>query len=104
AACFLGLSVLASNLLKSAHGRELVVGGFVCEATNASAPDNIRENVSIVTLPVVMEYKPQLRHALYEHRFCARAIAAWLGQHVGRSPELATSIDFLYDGSVRGLA
>jgi hypothetical protein len=107
-AMFVTLSVFGCNVLKSVHGRELLVGGFVCEVTNASAPDSLHQSVSIATLPVPMEYRQPIRHSLYDHRFCFRAIAAWLCNTLDSSQknkdELGDVVDFLYEGSLKGLA
>jgi hypothetical protein len=61
---------------RSVHGRELAVSPMECQINTQSAPD-ATDLSQIVTL-ISHGYVKSLRHGIYEHENCARAISDWI--------------------------
>jgi hypothetical protein len=55
---------------------ELAISPMECQIDTQSAPDAI-DLPRIVTL-VCQSYVKSLRHGIYEHQLCARAVADWV--------------------------
>jgi hypothetical protein len=81
-ATFAGFVVFTLLLLgvlmvsRSVHGRELARSPMECQINTQSAPDAI-DLSQIVTL-VSRSYVKSLRHGIYEHENCAKAISDWV--------------------------
>jgi hypothetical protein len=69
----LGVVLLLS---RSVHGRELPIAPMECQINTQSAPDAV-DLSKIVTL-VSQNYVKSLRHGIYEHENCAKAISDWI--------------------------
>jgi hypothetical protein len=68
------LGVLAVSRL--VYGRELAVSPMECQINTQSVPDAV-DLSQIVTL-VSHKYVRALRHGIYEHDYCAKAISDWV--------------------------
>jgi hypothetical protein len=60
---------------RSVHGRELALSPMECQINTQSTPDAVSLS-KIVTL-VRRTYVKSLRHGIYDHEDCAKAIADW---------------------------
>jgi hypothetical protein len=68
--------LLLLMLARCVHGRELATASIECQLNTQSAPDG--KSISmIVTLPWSWRKGRSLRHAIYEHPGCVKAIADW---------------------------
>jgi len=81
-AAVVGFIVLTISLLgllmlsRSVHGRELAVSPMECQINTQSTPDALGLS-RIVTL-VRSTYTKSLRHVIYDHEGCAKAISDWV--------------------------
>jgi hypothetical protein len=67
-------------LSRAVHGRELAMSPMECQINTQSTPDAVSLS-KIVTL-VRRTYIKSLRHGIYDHEDCAKAIADWVrSQH-----------------------
>ena len=76
---FLAFTIMllgAFMVSRSVHGRELAVSPIECQMNTQSAPDAIRLS-GVITL-VSHKYVKSLRHGIYEHDNCAKAISDWV--------------------------
>src|SRR5262249_36536117 len=77
-----GFTVLTISLFgllmlsRSVHGRELAVSPMECQINTQSTPDALGLS-KIVTL-VRSSYVKSLRHVIYDHEACAKAISDWV--------------------------
>jgi hypothetical protein len=78
AAVIVGLTLLFGMLVVSrvVHGRELAISPMECQINTQSAPDVV-ELSKIVTL-VSSTVVKSLRHGIYDHEDCAKAISDWV--------------------------
>jgi hypothetical protein len=75
-ACALIMLLGALTVSRSVHGRELAVSPMECQINTQSVPD-ATDLSQIVTL-ISHSYVKSLRHGIYEHESCARAISDWI--------------------------
>jgi hypothetical protein len=75
---FLGVVLLLS---RSVHGRELPTAPMECQINTQSAPDAV--DLSQVVTLVSYNYVKSLRHGIYEHDNCAKAISDWVRSQLG---------------------
>src|SRR5262249_22734968 len=77
-ACFASIIILLGLLLvaRTAHGRELALSPMECQISTHSTPDAIGLS-KIVTL-VRRTFVKSLRHGIYDHEDCAKAISDWV--------------------------
>jgi hypothetical protein len=66
---------------RSVHGRELAKSPMECQINTQSTPDAV-DLSQIVTL-VWHKYIETLRHRIYEHDDCAKAISDWVRSRLG---------------------
>ncbi|HTG02951.1 MAG TPA: hypothetical protein VK635_02665, partial [Bradyrhizobium sp.] len=79
------LSLLLFGMLvvsRSVHGRELAVSPMECQINTQSTPD--AAGLSRVVTLVRRAYVGSLRHKIYDHEDCARAISDWVGSELAR--------------------
>jgi hypothetical protein len=81
---------------RTVHGRELAVSAMECQINTQSAPDAI-DLSGVITL-VSHKYLKSLRHKIYEHENCAKAISDWVRSQLGggKSTQLFTAVDTPY--------
>jgi hypothetical protein len=96
---FLALTIMLLGALmisRSVHGRELALSPIECQINTQSAPD--ADDVSKVITLVSRRYVTSLRHGIYEHENCAKAISDWVrSQLVGGKPgQLLATVDTPY--------
>ena len=78
----LGVAILIITLLgllsvaRAAHGSELAVSPMECQINTQSTPDAVGLS-KIVTL-VRRTFIQSLRHRIYDHEDCAKAISDWV--------------------------
>jgi hypothetical protein len=73
------LSLLLFGMLvvsRSAHGRELAVSPMECQINTQSTPD--AAGLSRIVTLVQHTYVKSLRHGIYDHEDCAKAISNWV--------------------------
>jgi hypothetical protein len=73
---------LASCLFKSVYGRELALGGYFCEIKSASAPDSVRD---VVTITLPPGDTSGMRHGIYRHEMTATTIARFVRDQIVRA-------------------
>jgi hypothetical protein len=72
--------LLALMVARSVHGRELALSPIDCQINTQSTPDAV-DLSKIVTL-VSQTQVTSLRHGIYDHEVCAKAISDWVrSQH-----------------------
>ena len=76
----LGMLMVARSL----HGRELAVSPMECQINTRSTPD--AKGLSEIITLVRRTYVKSLRHGIYEHEDCAKAISDWVRSHVRHPP------------------
>jgi hypothetical protein len=76
----LGMLMVARSL----HGRELAVSPMECQINTQSTPD--AKGLSEIITLVRRTYVKSLRHGIYEHEDCAKAISDWVRSHVRHPP------------------
>jgi hypothetical protein len=81
---------------RTVHGRELAVSPIECQINTQSAPDAI-DLSGVITL-VSRKYVKSLRHGIYEHENCAKAISDWVRSQLGggKSTQLFMAVDKPY--------
>ncbi len=72
----------ALMLARLVHGRELAVSPLECQINTQSAPDAV--NLSEIVTLVSHAYAKSLRHGIYSHEKCAKAISDWVRSQIGR--------------------
>lgn len=70
----------ALTVSRSVHGRELAVSPMECQINTQSVPD-ATDLSQMVTL-ISHGYVKSLRHGIYEHENCTRAISDWIRLHL----------------------
>jgi hypothetical protein len=81
---FAALTITLLGMLmvsRSVHGRELAVSPMECQINTQSTPDAMGLS-KIVTL-VRRAYVKSLRHGIYDHEECAKAISDWVRSLLG---------------------
>lgn len=76
-----GMLFLALMVSRLVHGRELAISPMECQINTQSAPD-AADLSRIVTLVSHHNIK-SLRHGIYEHENCAKAISDWMRSQLG---------------------
>jgi hypothetical protein len=76
AVCALIMLLGVLTLARSVHGRELAATPMECQINTQSVPD-AADLSQIVTL-ISYGYVKSLRHGIYEHENCTRAISGWM--------------------------
>jgi len=66
---------------RSVHGRELAKSPMECQINTQSVPDAV--DLSQITTLVWHKYIKTLRHKVYEHDNCAKAISDWVRLRFG---------------------
>lgn len=64
------------SVARSAHGRELARSPMECQINTQSAPD--AKGLSEIITLVRHTYVKELRHGIYDHEDCAKAISVWV--------------------------
>jgi hypothetical protein len=86
----IGFSALILALLslfmvsRTAHGRELAVSPMECQINTHSTPD--ADGLSRIATLVQRTYVRSLRHGIYDHEDCAKAISDWVRLQLGVLP------------------
>jgi hypothetical protein len=70
---------------RSVHGRELAVSPMECQTNTQSTPDTMGLS-KIITL-VRRTYVKSLRHGIYGHEDCPKAISDWVRSQLYALPE-----------------
>ena len=85
-ACFAFIFILLGLLLvaRTAHGRELAFSPMECQINTHSTPDAIGLS-KIVTL-VRHTFVKSLRHGIYDHENCVKAISDWVRSQLCAPP------------------
>jgi hypothetical protein len=89
---FVAFGILALGIIlfvmlmvsRSVHGRELAVSPMECQINTQSTPDG-RGLSAIITL-VRRTYVKSLRHGIYDHEDCAKAISDWVRSQLCAPP------------------
>ena len=82
AALLAGFIVFTPTLLaalmvsRSVHGRELAVSPMECQINTQSTPD--AKGLSEIITLVRRNYVKSLRHGIYDHEDCDKAISDWV--------------------------
>jgi len=77
------LFLFLAALCKATFGREFMGAAFLCEIAADSTPD-ASARIDSITLSPVVAAGARFRHSIYDHPDCAKHIAGWIGQVVGR--------------------
>jgi hypothetical protein len=96
---FFALTIMLLGALivsRSVHGRELAVSPIECQINTQSAPD--ADDLSKVITLVSHRDVKSLRHGIYEHENCAKAISDWVRSQLGggKSAQLLAAVDTPY--------
>ena len=81
---FIVLSITLAGVLvlsRLVHGHEIAVSPLECQINTQSVPDAV--NLSQVVTLVSNSYLKSLRHGIYEHENCAKAISDWVRLQLG---------------------
>jgi hypothetical protein len=81
---FIVCSITLAGLLvlsRLVHGREIAVSPLESQINTQSVPDAV--NLSQVVTLVSNSYLKSLRHGIYEHENCAKAISDWMRSQLG---------------------
>jgi hypothetical protein len=81
---FIVFSITLAGVLvlsRLVHGHEIAVSPLECQINTQSVPDAV--NLSQVVTLVSNSYLKSLRHGIYEHENCAKAISDWVRSQLG---------------------